>query len=84
MGGRKDLAGLPEMPDGLTLGEVAARAQQRLGRNVSSQEVYAVVVRKGHAPTGRARREIVRPRVEECLVIPADSLDQVIAALDSR
>jgi len=77
MGRRRDLSGLPEMPQGMTMSEVAAIMTQRLGRRVVPQDVYGQCVRRKKIDTGRATRTVTRQVETTVLVISQRHLDAI-------
>jgi len=77
MAKRRDLSSLPELPQGLTLSEVAGRMTRELGVRVTSQDVYAHVVKPAKVELGRARRTITRTHEEEVQVISERHMDTV-------
>lgn len=78
MGKRRDLTKLPEVPNGLTMTDLARELTGRLGRTVKPQDVYGAAVKPGRVPVGRAERLIPQqPRREHVLVVPANCVQDV-------
>jgi hypothetical protein len=70
MGRRRELHSLPEVPDGLTMTDLARRLSARLGVEITPRAVYAAAVATDRVPLGRAERLVVPPpRRAQVLVI---------------
>ena len=70
MGKRRELKGKPEISDGLTMRDLAHHLSDRLGTDVTPQDVYAAAIKPDLVPVGRAERLIAQqPRLEVVLVV---------------
>ena len=80
----KDLSGLPELRGGLSLSQAALALTERLGREVTAQQVYYLVARRRQVRAYRTEVDVVKATTKAVLAVNPFDLEALATALDDE